>query len=148
MNGLTEIEIALIERACERLVHDFADFVDAREHHLLANLFTEDATYCRPIEPNVVIAGRERIFSMFDSRPKRITRHLCANVRITVKDRDHASGSSRVILIAAAAEQTPDPQFGYKTDARQLIGGYDDEYVRTPQGWRFAARCGHVLLQT
>jgi len=53
-----------------------------------------------------------------------------------------------VVLIAGPDEPAAHSQFGYKADARQLIGEFDDEFVKTPEGWRFSSRRGRVILHT
>jgi hypothetical protein len=149
MSTLSDLEILTIERACERLIYEFAEAIDTRNDAHLDNLFAAAATYSRPTDPNTVIAGREVIRKTFESRPGgRVTRHICSNVRITVQSADRAVGVSRVVLIAGAAEPPAPAQFGFKADARQLIGEYDDEFVKTPAGWRFVARRGRLILHT
>lgn len=149
MAALSELETLAIERACEKLVYEFAEAVDLRNDRHLENLFSEDATYARPTDPNTVIRGRETIVKAFEARPGgRVTRHICTNVRITVDSETRAHGVSRVVLIAGPTEPPAHPQFGYRADARQLIGEYEDEFVKTPQGWRFASRRGRVILHT
>ncbi len=58
MSKPTEIETMLIERACERLINEFFETVDLRNEAHLDTLFTEDATYARPITPDTIISGR------------------------------------------------------------------------------------------
>jgi hypothetical protein len=55
---------------------------------------------------------------------------------------------SRVVLIAGPTEPPAHAQFGFTADARQLIGEYDDEFLKTTDGWRFASRRGRVILHT
>lgn len=149
MSTLSELETLAIERACERLIYEFAEAIDLRNDAHLDDLFAEDASYARPTDPHTVIAGRDTIRKAFESRPGgRVTRHICSNVRITVDSPDRAHGVSRVVLIAGSTEPAAHAQFGFKADARQLIGEYDDEFVKTPEGWRFAARRGRVILHT
>lgn len=149
MSTLSEQEIVAIERACERLIYEFAEAIDLRNDGHLANLFTEDATYARPTDPNTIIRGRETIVKTFEGRPGgRVTRHLCTNVRVTVDSVTRAHSVSRVVLIAGPMEPAAHPQFGYKADARQLIGEFDDEFVKTSEGWRFSSRRGRVILHT
>jgi hypothetical protein len=149
MTSLSELETLVIERACEKLIYEFFEVIDLRNERHLENLFTDDATYARPIEPNTVISGRETIVKMFEARPGgRVSRHLCSNVRITVDSATRARGTSRVVLVAGATEPPAHAQFGFKADARQLIGEFDDEFVKTPEGWRFASRRGRVILHT
>jgi SnoaL-like domain len=149
MSALPDLEVLLIERACERLICEFFEAIDVRNDAHLESLFIPDGTYARPIDPNTVISGREAIVKAFIARPGgRVSRHIVSNVRITVESRDHARGTSRVVLIAGPDQPDPHPQFGFKADARQLVGEFDDEFVKTPEGWRFSSRRGRVILHT
>ena len=69
-------------------------------------------------------------------------------MRITVESATRARGTHRVVLITGPTEPAAHPQFGFKADARQLIGEFDDEFVKTGAGWRFASRRGRVILHT
>lgn len=149
MSALSEQDVVVIERACERLIYEFAEAIDLRNDSHLASLFTEDATYARPTDPNTIITGRDVIVRTFEARPGgRVTRHLCTNVRVTVDSATRAHSISRVVLIAGPSEPAAHPQFGYKADARQLVGEFDDEFVKTAEGWRFSSRRGRVILHT
>lgn len=149
MSTLSDIERLLIERACERLIYEFAEAVDQRNDAHLANLFSEDATYARPTDPNTVTAGRDNIVKAFMSRPGgRITRHQCSNVMITVESPTRARGVSRIVLVSGPSDSEPHPQFGHQADPRQLVGEFVDEFVKTAEGWRFASRRGRVTLHT
>jgi hypothetical protein len=149
MSSLTDLEILAIERACERLIFEFAEALDLRNERQLEHLLTDDCTYARPTDPNTIITGRDTLVKMFEVRPTgRVTRHLCSNVRITVDSPTRAHGVSRVVLVAGPTDAPAHAQFGYKSDARQLIGEYDDEFVKTPAGWRFSSRRGRVILHT
>jgi hypothetical protein len=146
---LSDLDTLAIERACERLIYEFFEAIDNRNDGHLANLFIADCTYARPIEPNTIISGIENVVKAFEARPGgRVTRHICSNVRITVESATRARGNHRVVLISGSSESPAHPQFGFKADARQLIGEFDDEFVKTPQGWRFASRRGRVVLHT
>jgi hypothetical protein len=149
MAAPSDLEVLLIERACERLIYEFFEAIDVRNDRHLENLFTPDATYARPIEPNTIISGREAIVKAFVARPGgRVARHITSNVRITVDSTERARGVSRVVLITGPDEPAAHPQFGYQADARQLVGEFDDEFVKTPEGWRFSSRRGRVILHT
>lgn len=148
MSKPTEIETMLIERACERLITEFFEAVDLRDEARLDQLFTEDATYARPIAPDAIISGRDAIRKSFEARPAgRVGRHTCSNARIIVESAERATGTHRVVLYMGP-EQNPDPQFGYKADARVLIGEFADVFVKTQHGWRFHSRRGRVTLHT
>ena len=149
MSKLSDLETLVIERACERLINEFFEAIDLRNEAHLDNLFTEDATYARPIAPDTIISGRETIRKSFEARPGgRVTRHTCSNVRITVESAERATGVHRVVLITGPDQPPPDPQFGYKADARQLVGEFADVFVKTAAGWRFESRRGRVILHT
>ncbi len=149
MSGLSELEGLVIERACERLINEFFEAIDVRNDAHLHHLFTPDATYARPIDPNTVISGRDAIVKMFEARPGgRVTRHTCSNVRVTAESEERATAVSRVVLYTGPDDPPAHPQFGFKSDARVLVGEFDDVFVKTPQGWRFQSRRGRVILHT
>jgi hypothetical protein len=149
MSKPSEIETLVIERACERLINEFFEAIDLRNEAHLDTLFTEDATYARPITPDTIVTGRDAIRKSFEARPTgRVMRHTCSNVRITVESADRATGTHRVVLYMGPDQPAPDPQFGYKADARVLIGEFADIFVKTPHGWRFESRRGRVILHT
>jgi hypothetical protein len=149
VSALSDLEVLVIEHACTQLVVDFAFAIDRKEFAKLASIFDEAATYTRPIEPDIVVRGRDNILRLFDSRPPdRITIHLYSNIRIEVLSADRARGSSRIALIAGSTNNEKHPQFGHKADPRQLYGGYEDEFVKTTQGWRILNRRGYVQLHT
>jgi hypothetical protein len=149
MTGLSDLEVLAIERQCTQLVIDFAYAIDRKEFAKLGNLFAENATYTRPVEPDILVKGRDNILRLFDSRPPdRITMHFYSNIRIEVLSAEKARGSSRVTLIAGSTNNEKHPQFGHKADPKQLYGGYEDEFVKTAQGWRILNRRGYVQLHT
>ena len=149
MTTLSDLDTLVIERACERLINEFFEAIDVRNDAHLHTLFTENATYARPIDPDTVISGRDTIVKMFEARPAgRVTRHTCSNVRITVESASRATAVSRVVLYSGPSEPAAHPQFGHKADARILVGEFDDVFVKTAGGWRFESRRGRVILHT
>jgi ketosteroid isomerase-like protein len=149
MGALSDTEVLVIERACERLITGFFDAIDGRNEARLHDLFTEDATYARPIDPDTVISGRDAIVQMFKARPAtKAMHHICSDVLISVESPDRATGHHRVMLYTASMEQPKHPQFGLKSDERVLVGRFEDVFVRTPAGWRFLSRRGRVLQHT
>jgi hypothetical protein len=136
---MTEQEMVFIQRACERLVYDFAFYSDRQNYQALAGLFTEDGRMTRP--SGDLLVGRAAILQSYQSRPSgRTTRHNCTNVRIDVESPDRARGVTYALVYSANANAAPEAHFGIKADARQLIGEFEDEFVRTREGWRFAVR--------
>lgn len=128
---MTEKEIIAIERACERLVVDFAYFSDRREYDLLGALFVADGTMTRP--SGNVLAGREAIVRSYKATPaERVTRHICTNIRIEVESVDQARGMTYALV--------------YSTNGNPRVGEFEDEFLRSPEGWRIATRIARFVI--
>jgi len=136
-----------IERACERLVLDFAHFSDSQDYESLANLFAPNGTMVRPSGDPLI--GRAAIIQSYQARPAgRISRHVCTNIRIIVQSPDRAHGLTYAIVYSAKANQSPEAHFGVKADPRHLVGEFEDEFVRTQEGWRIASRKARFVMHT
>jgi len=133
--------LLLDERAITAVLHDYARALDRRDWELLASLFTANAVVDYSSEggpvchgPEPVVADCQEDFAGLDA-----TSHLIGNVTIAV-DGDSARASSVVhawhVRQAAAGGST-----------LLLVGGYEDRLVRTPGGWRLAARTLTVAFQ-
>lgn len=139
-----DTEAMLIERACARLVHDFARHADRGEYEKLAELFTPDGHFIRRGE---IFNGRTAIADAVDallqnrrSAPKRPwwrVRHFCSNVVIDVTAADRAVGSAYYAIYRYQG----DPVEGVPpVTGPALIGDYADAFVLSPEGWRIASR--------
>ena len=118
------------ERACERLIIDYAALNDAGDWDGVAALYVESGRMSRPTAPDDFIEGRDAILAAFKARPARTTRHICANIRVTI-DGNKASATSQILLFTGR-DQAP------------LVGSYADRFVETPDGWRFVERRGSL----
>jgi len=128
---MTEQERITIERACERLVVDFAFFSDHREYEALGALFAEHGSMTRP-SGNVLI-GRDAIVQAYQATPsERITRHVCTNTRIRVDSNDRATGWTYATV--------------YSNDKAPRIGEFEDEFLKTSEGWRIAGRTARFIF--
>src|SRR5262245_58600390 len=144
---MAEMSDISIERACERLVLDFAYFSDHQDYESLASLFTPDGTMARPAGDPLV--GRAAILKSYQSRPAgRLTRHVCTNIRITVESADRARALTYAIVYSANPSEPSEAHFGLKADPRQLLGEFEDEFVRTEEGWRIAVRRARFVMHT
>ena len=136
-----------IERACERLVLDFVFFSDHQQPEALSQLFAENGVMHRPSGDSLI--GRDAIYQAYQSRPPgRLTRHICTNIRITIDSADHARGVSYALIYSANLSQPPYAHFGIETEPRHIVGEFEDEFVRTPEGWRFAVRHARFVMHT
>jgi hypothetical protein len=123
------------ERACERLVVDFAYFSDRQDYESLVELFAGDGVMQRPGGDRLV--GRDAILKAYRSRPAgRMTRHVCSNIRITIEAQDRARGFTYAVVYSAMASEPTKLQ----------VGEFEDDFVRTPEGWRFQERRARFVM--
>ncbi len=127
----------LIERACERLVTAYCHHVDHGEASRVAELFTEDGVWTGP---GVRMEGREQLqkgFAAREAQRERMSRHVCHNFLCDVLDGEHAEGV--VYLTLYRHDGDPDRKVSPLVGPA-MVGEYRDRFVRTPEGWRIAAR--------
>jgi hypothetical protein len=131
--GLSGAERRAIEWDCARLINLYALLNDAARWEEVTALYAPDGLMTRPTAPDAPIVGREAILAAFRARPPRMTRHICSNVVITVESATRARGSSAMLLFTAA-------------DTPPLVGGFDDVFALTSDGWRFTERRGSLTF--
>jgi ketosteroid isomerase-like protein len=137
---MTEDERRAIEADCERLIKRYVNLNDAQDWPAVAALYTEDARFARPSQPDVFVEGREAILASFLARPARAQRHVIANVVVEVDDADHARAFSVIVLYMGDAAK--DGGLPVQDAKSPLIGTFTDRLVRARDGWRFAERVG------
>ncbi|HEX4999643.1 MAG TPA: nuclear transport factor 2 family protein [Terriglobia bacterium] len=136
-----------IERACEKLVLDFAYHSDHQDPAALAALFIPEGTLIRP--NGDTLRGRDAIRAAYEARPAgRLIRHLCTNIRVTVESESEARGLTYALVLSANASRAPQAHFGIEMDPRQLVGEFEDSFKRTPEGWRIASRHARFIMHT
>ena len=138
MDALEELRI---ERACARLPVLFARYADNGDHAALAALFTPDCEFARPFQPDHPFHGRDRVQAIFRDRPPILVRHLVSNVLVDVLSPTEARGSNYLAMLSSHASTEPPQAAG-----GLYVGGFEDRYVKTAEGWRFKSRHGRVVL--
>ena len=132
---ISDFERLAIERECEALSNSYAHYLDFVDADGLAGLFAEDGVWFpsgRRLEgPNAI----HDYWAAQAGRPY-VTRHVMSNTRIQVIDRDHAKGTAYLTMYRF----DPAHPETIKSLEPALLGMMTDEYVRTPQGWRFKQR--------
>jgi len=126
------IRALLDERAITRLVHDYAEAVDRLDETLLRAVFTPDAV----LEgPGWRFAGIEQICSILPIMKDSFVSSWHAVHQVTVRlDGDRARGET---YCAGRHLQ----KGGYaENQVVTMIIRYQDEFVRTAEGWRIGLR--------
>lgn len=135
-----------IEHECEKLVRQYALYVDAGDYDLLGGLFAKDAVFGRPTDPENPIAGRDAIVAGFRKRPGgRITRHIVSCCVIEADDARSAHGQSYMVLYQGPMGAQEEATI---MDKPALVGGFEDRFVFEDGAWRFLARHGKLALKT
>jgi len=148
MAEFSQAEMRNVEAACYALAAEYAEIVDSQDYGRLREVFAEDAAFGLPTNPSNVIRGVENIVAMFEARPRnRLTFHLISNFRVRMESPDAAAGTCRVLLYTSDISEPETPE-GRKASPKQMMGTYQDRYVRTPKGWRFSERLGGIAFHT
>ena len=123
------------EASCTRLCNDFMHYIDQRQYDRVAELFTEDGRFDRK---GTVYTGRDAIRQLFEARPADVViRHLCTNIRITLRSENEASGQCYAVFFKGTAGSDAELPV---VPSPAAVTEYHDEYVRTPSGWRIRER--------
>jgi uncharacterized protein (TIGR02246 family) len=88
----------IAERACERLMYQYARFVDRGEAARVADLFTEDGVWTAADGRSM--DGQDQIRAAFSARQaltRRLSRHVITNVLIDVGSDTEASGTAYLV---------------------------------------------------
>lgn len=143
---LSAAERIEIERACERIVYEYARALDLGDLSGAADFFAEKGSMSRPMMPDQVIDGREVIRTSLQTRPKSLlTKHLATNVMIDVESRDSASGISYLTMISVTPAADARPPF--VSQGPIYFGEFRDKFVRENGKWKFLERRGSIQLK-
>jgi ketosteroid isomerase-like protein len=118
--------------AIETLVNEYAWLLDHQRWHDVAGLCTDDAVlFIRGRE----IVGKPGLAEWADRRAERAnrrTQHQMTLVRLQAQGPDEVHGTAALVLHVAKT--------GGGGTYVDLVGEYEDEYVRAPDGWKFRRR--------
>lgn len=141
---MNDTERLSIERACMRLITQYAYLNDERNYDALVQLFAEDAVLCRPSAPDQEIVGRAAILEAFKKRPAdTATFHVCSDMLIDVVDARTAHARSRILMLSTTLRD------GVPGEAKTPVPGtFRDRLQLTEEGWKFAERRGSFWVRT
>lgn len=142
---MDEIQRLLAERACARLIVEYAHRLDFGAADTIWELFVADGVWEMPGE-GLRWSGWEELRQGLPARlsdDRRTTRHICTNTAITVLGEASASGLTYMVnfrhdfggpaMVDGARRLAP-------ASLPRYIGEYIDTFVKTADGWRFGAR--------
>jgi SnoaL-like domain len=144
--SLSHAERIEIERACERLVLDYCRALDLGDMNAAADCFAENGSMARPMNPDVVIHGRETIRASLLTRPKALlTKHLTTNIMIDVQSRDEATGLSYLTMISTMLADDAKPP--HVSAGPLWFGECVDSFVREDGAWKIKDRRGSIQMK-
>ncbi len=143
---MDEVQTWCAKAAIVELITRYAVLNDTGDWDAVAALYTDDGRMNRPTAPDDFISGRAAILAAFKSRPPRASRHIVANILVTLGGETRARATSQILLFTG----TPAEEGGIpiQSAAPPLVGTYEDTLVRTPDGWRFSERRGRLDFRT
>jgi len=130
-------EIMIIERECERLVTLYCHYIDHGEAAKVADLFTDDGMWK---SPEITMTGRDQVRAGFQHRQdqkERMSRHVCKNLLIHIESEKEATGTVYVTLYRHDGEEG---RSFSPLNGPEMVGEYQDHYVKTKEGWKIASR--------
>jgi ketosteroid isomerase-like protein len=139
---MDEARAWIARAAITELITRYAALNDTADWEAVAALYTEDGRMARPTAPDQYVTGRAMILAAFRARPPRASRHIVANVLITLEGELRARASSQILLYTGSA--AADGGLPRLSPGPPLIGSFEDTLVKTAQGWRFAERRGSL----
>ncbi len=118
--------------AIERLVNEYAWLLDHQRWHDVAQLCTDDAVLLIRAREIVGHEGLAQWAERRAQRANRRTQHQMMSPRLQAVGADEVHGTAPLVLHVAKT--------GGGGTYVDLVGEYEDEYVRTPSGWKFRRR--------
>ena len=130
------------EDEVRRTLHTYCRMLDERDlDELMRRVYLPDAVDDR--KRGVPLRGHEQIRGYFARSFEHVasTAHMLSNVDVTI-DGDRATAYSRVTAYHWTFGGEPVREADFV-----VLGSYDDELVRTDEGWRIATRVVSALGQ-
>lgn len=134
--SILSVEDLIAQQACAKLVADYAIAADFGDYDAACNCYAPDG--------QLTIAGkthhgRDAIRArLADQPPHQVSRHLIGTVTIARRSPTEAEGRCYLALFRGTRE--PGATAPLANEPPFLVGHYDDRFVLTADGWRFADR--------
>lgn len=132
---MSDLNKLLAERACERLMIEYCEYVDTRQFEKLVVLFATDGVLNRTDTGE--IKGRGAIKAFFDKLTTDPLIHVASNSLVTVTGPEAAQGSSYVTVYRSYRKNaTGQP----KLEAPYVVAKYIDKFVVEDGEWKIGYR--------
>lgn len=132
-----------IRDECEALSIAYARAVDFRDYDAFVALFAEDGV----LEIDTPLVGRRAIRESIIRRPDELkSRHVLTNIFIDVQDENAARGVSYLTLYRHVGPESLRAE-PIEFDGPAAVGHYEDQFVRTAEGFRFKRRRLHLAFR-
>lgn len=121
------------------MIVEYSRRVDFGEASRIAELFTEDGRW---EGVDLLLEGREQIAAWFSRREgvkRRVSRHVCTNIAVEVVSPERAQALC-YLLNYRHDRAEGDLSLPVATEVPKFVGECHDQFVKTTEGWRFAAR--------
>jgi ketosteroid isomerase-like protein len=135
------IAAMLAERACERLVLEYAARLDAGRTGRLWELFTADGVWEMPGWRT--FRGHDELRADATGAlwsDDRVTMHFCTNVVVHIDSGDRARGRSHFLNLRRDFSSPEAVVHPAASDVPRYAGHYVDRFRRTDEGWRIEHR--------
>lgn len=133
---MSSFDDLVAEQACARLVAGYALAADFGDLDAAAGCYVPDG---RLTIAGQTHEGREAIRERLADQPQdQVSRHLMGTIVVDLLSPTEARGRCYLALYRGARE--PGTGGPLPSEAPFLVGHYDDRFVLTADGWRFAER--------
>lgn len=133
---MSSIDNGIAEQACAKLVASYAVAADFGDLDAAAGCYVPDG---RLTIAGKTHAGREAIRARLADQPQdQVSRHLMGTIVIDLLSPTEARGRCYLALFRGVRQ--PGAGGPLPAEAPFLVGHYDDRFVLTADGWRFAER--------
>ena len=132
---MTDLNVLLAERACQRLMLDYCECVDTRQFERLVSLFARDGVLNRSDVGE--IKGHAAIGAFFDKLTTDPLIHAATNLLVTVTGPETAEAVSYVTVYRSYRQNaTGQP----KLEAPYVVAKYVDKFVVEDGEWKIGFR--------
>jgi uncharacterized protein (TIGR02246 family) len=129
------------ELAIQRVIVDYAKYIDSRNYDGYVSLFAKDGVWSNPSGMHKGAAAIRKMVEGYMGpahAPNHADYHIASNIEVNV-DGDRATAVSRWLFIERNPDGVPTPTIG---------GLYRDDFVREDGRWKFKHRVAENLMPT